>query len=141
MPRLTIHATTANSSGQTASYSASRTVVTVSGAPFGIRPLEEHLVVTAALDHHRALAQRAQDAVTDGEEVLKRGPLGQARQQFAVRAGDAHGAPIDDQAVFCHTETCEPLSDVNGSRFHPAQRSVSRMPAIRAIRSSSAGHT
>ena len=44
-------------------------------------------------------------------------------------------------AGFSQTETCFVLSLVNGSRFQPLQRSRSFMPASRAIRSSSAGHT
>jgi hypothetical protein len=44
-------------------------------------------------------------------------------------------------AVFSQTETCLVLSLVNGSRRQPLQRSRSRIPASRAIRSSSAGHT
>lgn len=42
---------------------------------------------------------------------------------------------------FSYTETCASLSPVNGSRRQPAQRSRRRMPARRAIRSSSDGHT
>lgn len=42
---------------------------------------------------------------------------------------------------FAQTDTCLVLSFVNGSPFHPAQRSLSRIPASRAIRSSSAGQT
>jgi len=41
---------------------------------------------------------------------------------------------------FSYTETCAGLSAVNGSRRQPAQRSRSRRPAKRAMRSSSAGH-
>ncbi len=44
-------------------------------------------------------------------------------------------------AVFFQTETCEVLSLVKGSRVQPLQRSRKVMPAIRAIRSSSDGHT
>ena len=43
-------------------------------------------------------------------------------------------------AGFSHTETCERLSVVKGSRFQPAQRSRNRSPASWAIRSSSDGH-
>jgi hypothetical protein len=42
---------------------------------------------------------------------------------------------------FLQTETCLVLSLVNGSRFQPLQRSRSVIPASRAIRSSSDGHT
>jgi hypothetical protein len=49
---------------------------------------------------------------------------------------DALGEP-----VFSQTETCLVLSLVNGSRFQPLQRSRSVIPASRAIRSSSEGHT
>src|ERR1019366_3367153 len=38
------------------------------------------------------------------------------------------------------TETCFVLSALNGSRFHPAQRSWGGIPASLAMRSSSAGH-
>jgi hypothetical protein len=44
-------------------------------------------------------------------------------------------------AFFSHTETCVVLSLVKGSRFQPLQRSRRVMPASRAIRSSSDGHT
>jgi hypothetical protein len=44
-------------------------------------------------------------------------------------------------AGFSHTETCERLSVVKGSRFQLAQRSRKRSPASCAIRSSSDGHT
>ena len=40
-----------------------------------------------------------------------------------------------------HTLTCERLSPVNGEWSHHAHRCSSVMPAIRAIRSNSAGHT
>ena len=42
---------------------------------------------------------------------------------------------------FSHTDTCAVLSPVNGSRRHPAHRSRNVMPASRAMRSSSEGHT
>jgi isochorismate hydrolase len=61
------------------------------------------------------------------------------------RFGDVVAAaditPGDGQSVFVQTETCFVLSLVNGSRFQPAQRSRSVIPASRAIRSSSDGHT
>ena len=47
----------------------------------------------------------------------------------------------DSLAGFSQTETCWVLSLVNGSRVQPSQRSRSVMPASRAIRSSSDGHT
>ena len=47
----------------------------------------------------------------------------------------------DRYRLFSQTETCWVLSLVNGSRFQPLQRSRSDIPASRAIRSSSAGHT
>ena len=40
-----------------------------------------------------------------------------------------------------HTETCDLLELVNGRRCQSAQRETRLMPAIRAMRSSSAGHT
>jgi hypothetical protein len=49
--------------------------------------------------------------------------------------------PREGVAVFSQTETCLVLSLVNGSRFQPLQRSRSVIPASRAIRSSSDGHT
>ena len=49
--------------------------------------------------------------------------------------------PLTGQAGFSHTDTCCSLSAVNGVRSQSAHRSFSRNPAIRAIRSSSAGHT
>jgi len=44
-------------------------------------------------------------------------------------------------SVFSQTETCDVLSSVNGSRVQLAQRPRKLMPARRAIRSSSEGHT
>jgi hypothetical protein len=55
----------------------------------------------------------------------------------ALRAADRDRA----RHAFSHTETCFVLADVNGSRFQPLHRSRRRMPAMRAIRSSSAGET
>jgi hypothetical protein len=49
--------------------------------------------------------------------------------------------PREREAVFSQTETCLVLSLVNGSRLQPPQRSRSVIPASRAIRSSSEGHT
>ena len=49
--------------------------------------------------------------------------------------------PRAQPAGFSQTETCLRLSLVNGSRFQPPQRSRSVIPASRAIRSSSDGHT
>ena len=50
------------------------------------------------------------------------------------------GQPLGN-AVFSHTETWLVLSLVNCSRPQPAQRSRKAIPAMRAIRSSSDGHT
>ena len=41
-----------------------------------------------------------------------------------------------ETATFSQTDTCLSLSLVNGSRFHPPQRSRNLIPASRAIRSS-----
>lgn len=69
--------------------------------------------------------------------------VGHVRRPFLVpereRLVPAHRATLP--AGFSHTDTCWRLSLVNGSRFHPAQRSRSVMPASCAMRSSSAGHT
>jgi hypothetical protein len=43
--------------------------------------------------------------------------------------------------AFCQTETCSRLSLVKGSRSQSLQRSRKVIPASRAIRSSSDGHT
>ena len=51
------------------------------------------------------------------------------------------GRPGYGAAVFSQTETCDRQSPVKGSRFHPPQRSRRVIPASRAIRSSSPGHT
>jgi hypothetical protein len=56
------------------------------------------------------------------------------------RVYDAPGAVQGVAAGFSQTETCLRLSFVNGSRFHPLQRSRRRIPASCAIRSSSEGH-
>ena len=68
-----------------------------------------------------------------GRRLDRFGPLPQVTR-LAWNLG--HG-----QAVFCQTETCLVLSLVNGSRSQPAHRSRKVIPASRAIRSSSAGHT
>ena len=49
----------------------------------------------------------------------------------------AHG----HRYAFCQTETCALLALVNGSRFQSLQRSRRVIPASRAMRSSSEGHT
>jgi hypothetical protein len=58
--------------------------------------------------------------------------------------GGAHQAMdvwlLDTWTGRLQTETCLRLSLVNGSRFHPLQRSRSFIPASCAIRSSSEGH-
>ena len=56
---------------------------------------------------------------------------------------NAFGAPfwLFPYVVFSHTEMCDGLVEVNGSRVQVAQRSLSVMPACRAMRSSSEGHT
>ena len=56
---------------------------------------------------------------------------------------NALGAPfwLFPYVVFSHTEMCDGLVEVNGSRVQVAQRSLSVMPACRAMRSSSEGHT
>ena len=51
------------------------------------------------------------------------------------------GVDASHAGAFSQTETCFVLSLVNGSRFQPLQRSRSVIPASRAIRSSSDGHT
>ena len=56
--------------------------------------------------------------------------------QVGIGSGGA-----DDDHPRRQTDTCFRLSLVNGSRFQPAQRSLSVIPASRAIRSSSAGVT
>ena len=48
---------------------------------------------------------------------------------------------MSGEAGFSQTETCLELWLVNDSRFQPLQRSRSVIPASRAIRSSSEGHT
>ena len=48
---------------------------------------------------------------------------------------------IGSYASLCHTEMWLPQSLVNGSLFQPPHRSWSRIPARRAMRSSSEGHT
>jgi len=57
------------------------------------------------------------------------------------QSGRRRDAASSGQGVFFQTETCRRLSLVNGSCFHPLQRSRSSIPASCAIRSSSAGQT
>ena len=58
------------------------------------------------------------------------------RMAAAASRPDVQAAP-----GFSQTEMCAPLSLVNGSRLQSLQRSRSLIPAICAMRSSSAGHT
>ena len=57
------------------------------------------------------------------------------------RVAAGHVRSLCERAGFSQTEMCARLSLVNGSLCQPLQRSRKRMPAIWAIRSSSAGHT
>jgi hypothetical protein len=57
---------------------------------------------------------------------------------ISVRERHAPAAPTGQ---FSQTETCFGLSPVNGSLFQPPQRSRNVIPASRAMRSSSDGHT
>ena len=66
--------------------------------------------------------------------------VGSARRA-AERLARRTDCSLTAQAGFSHTDTCCSLSAVNGDRSQSAHRSLSRSPAIRAIRSSSAGHT
>ena len=62
----------------------------------------------------------------------------------AGRRGARHCAcrtGLSGYAGFSQTETCVPLSLVNGSRLQSLQRSRKLISAICAMRSSSAGHT
>ena len=47
----------------------------------------------------------------------------------ALTAPLAHGSRAHPAGSFSHTDTCEALSLVNGSRLHPLHRSRRRMPA------------
>ena len=51
------------------------------------------------------------------------------------------GSRTHSGGCFSHTEMCDGLVEVNGSRVQVAQRSLSVMPACRAMRSSSEGDT
>ena len=64
-----------------------------------------------------------------------------ALEQHLTAARVIPGDPAAYEAGFSQTETCLVLWLVNGSRFQPLQRSRSVIPASRAIRSSSEGHT
>ena len=75
----------------------------------------------------------------DPEADSPSSPMVQA--PLRLNAACASSRAPDGQAGFSHTDTCCSLSAVNGVRSQSAHRSFSRRPAIRAIRSSSAGHT
>ncbi|SHK26653.1 hypothetical protein SAMN05421803_116122 [Nocardiopsis flavescens] len=65
------------------------------------------------------------------------------RHRSGNRGAAGVGGPgrAGQSTVFSHTDTCFSLSSPNGVRCQSSQRCTSRMPAIRAIRSSSAGQT
>src|ERR671910_175206 len=96
----------------------------------------------------RAAGGAEDDADPAGLGGLHRGPGRLADLVVAVQQGPVH---VDRHhphpwaahggAGFSQTETWLSLSLVNGSRVQPLQRSRSCIPASRAIRSSSAGHT
>jgi hypothetical protein len=67
--------------------------------------------------------------------------LPSVRPWHASCAQNRTAYPREGEAGFSQTETCFVLSLVNGSRFQPLQRSRNVIPASRAIRSSSDGHT
>ena len=80
--------------------------------------------------------------------ILLRQALGEADELRREPRREPHTSSVPARAsrnragfAFSHTEMCFVLSLVNGSRFQPLQRSRSVIPAIRAIRSSSAGQT
>ena len=83
---------------------------------------------------HRVDVVERREAEND---VARAKSLGRHRETQR-RLGDSRRPA---HAGFSQTETCLLLSLVNGSRFQPLQRSRSVIPARRAIRSSSAGHT
>jgi len=117
-------------------------------------PSLSNLVEAPAFNVGRAYAAFAADidkgshTVPDFADAVRRHEVIAAIERSAasgarVRAQLAPGRPsVSPQTTgFCQTETCLSLSLVNGSRFHPPQRSRSSIPASRAMRSSSEGHT
>jgi len=83
--------------------------------------------------------------------TLSRCPLTASHSRLRNAAADLqdvasvkkrHPADLAAYVVgFSQTDTCWSLSLVNGSRFHPLQRSRNLIPASSAIKSSSEGHT
>ena len=82
----------------------------------------------------RAIAEAAERTRRDEALLTERVALARAHGRSWNRVAGCY-------AVFSQTETWLLLSLVKGSRFQPLQRSRKVIPASRAIRSSSDGHT
>ena len=100
-------------------------------------------------DHERARApvapqvRRRDQRCRSHREIIGRHRASRQPGDHVVEPSCYHpgGRPGYGAAVFSQTETCDRQSPVKGSRFHPPQRSRRVIPASRAIRSSSPGHT
>jgi len=94
---------------------------------------------------HGAVVAAGRDHESCGRRDTPRRPdrraMGSRCHRMAGIESSKRGRRSRRYTVFFQTETCEVLSLVKGSRVQPLQRSRKVMPAIRAIRSSSAGHT
>jgi hypothetical protein len=100
-------------------------------------------VAASEVEHSSAVVD---PLVQFGEVPLPRIPFDARIPPTERRSEDVVGNPDrprvrGDRHRFSQTERCLRLSAVNGSRAQPLQRSRSRMPASRAIKSSSAGDT
>jgi hypothetical protein len=91
----------------------------------------------------RSLRRRAgRGASLRGERSNRRDTDPHDPGRFVTNVSKRHPAESGRYVSgFSQTDTCWPLALVNGSLFHPSQRSRSLIPASSAISSSSAGQT
>jgi hypothetical protein len=100
--------------------------------------IEPALVACLPGADHGSWARRSTTATAPGSPSTRAGSSATSSTGRRRRRGVD---PVAQSPGFSQTETCLVLSLVNGSRRQPAQRSRRVIPARRAIRSSSAGHT
>ena len=100
-------------------------------------------------DHERARApvapqvRRRDQRCRSHRKIIGRHSASRQPGDHVVEPSCYHpgGHPGYGAAIFSQTETCDRQSPVKGSRDQPPQRSRRVIPASRAIRSSSPGHT
>lgn len=78
-------------------------------------------------------------AILDSQSIRAAETIAKSSRGFGPVTGA--GVQDPDYVTLCQTETCSRLSLVKGCRLQVLQRSRRVIPARRAIRSSSEGHT